>query len=359
MERKAVKVVLLGFGSVSQHVCKILLEKQNNAKESAIKGKIIVVAACDSSGGVYSPSGLDLAALLKHKESKKYLFEYSDENSNSSPSELRRFKTGLELVTEVSYDLLVDASPVNLETGYPGYQCAKKALERNLNVVFANKAPLVLDYAGIRHLESQSKGCIRFSATVCGGLPVINVGQRDLVGAHISSIEGIFNSTTNYVLSQMQQGFSRESALKTAQERGIAEADPTLDVAGIDSANKLVIIANTLLERQSSVKLSDVKVKGIEQVSQKDLSQANLEGCTIKLLASAKYDAELGTYQYAVGPTKVPLNSFLGNSNETDMCIVFTTDIYETISLKTNETGVFPTSAAVIRDILHLSFGSE
>ena len=126
------------------------------------------------------------------------------------------------------------------------------------NIVLANKAPLVLAYQDLMMLARLKPASqVLFSATVCGGLPVVNVGRRDLCCGRIRSVRGIFNSTSNFILSQMENGNSRKEALQIAIDRGIAEADPTLDVEGIDTANKLTIIANSILDY--SVTLSDVR----------------------------------------------------------------------------------------------------
>mmetsp|Transcript_27793 Transcript_27793/g.33990 ORF Transcript_27793/g.33990 Transcript_27793/m.33990 type:complete len:296 (+) Transcript_27793:55-942(+) len=294
MESTHIKVVLVGFGSVSQHFCKIILLKQRPKK---LFERIRVVGVCDSSGAIYDENGFSLQQLLNHKE-KTGLVEFA---STQNQEQIRSFKDAEEMVKSIpSYDVLVDASPVNLNDGNPGLQCARISIARGANVVFANKAPLVLDYKGLHDLAIEQKVEIAFSATVCGGLPVINVGQRDLVGADFVSIKGIFNSTTNYILSQMELGNSREHALAEAQKTGIAEADPHLDVAGIDTANKLVIIANSLLKIDTPIRLEQVVICGIEKISKQDLDSAKAEGYTIKLVASATMDKNMKKYSYTV-----------------------------------------------------------
>ena len=200
---------------------------------------------------------------------------------------------------------------------------------------------------------------VLFSATVCGGLPVVNVGRRDCVLWENPICPGIFNSTSNFILSQMENGNSRKEALQMAIDRGIAEADPTLDIEGIDTANKLTIIANSILDY--SVTLSDVSVEGISNVTTLDMEEAK-DGKVIRLVASAtllepQEDIGLNTiprYSLSVAPKRVEARSFLGSCQETDMCVVFESSEFETISMKTNEQGVYPTSAAMIRDCTHI-----
>ena len=149
-------------------------------------------------------------------------------------------------------------------------------------------------------------------------------------------------------------------ALQIAMERGIAEADPTLDVEGIDTANKLTIIANSILEY--SVTLADVSVEGISNVTTLDMEEAKRDGKVIRLVASATLlepQEDIGLnpiprYSLSVAPKRVEARSFLGSCQETDMCVVFESSEFETISMKTNEQGVYPTSAAMIRDCTHI-----
>lgn len=175
----------------------------------------------------------------------------------------------------------------------------------------------------------------------------MNVGTRDLRGASFKCIEGIFNSTSNYILAEMEAGRSREDALKEAQRVGIAEADPTLDIEGLDTANKLVILSNEVLGER--IKLEDVNICGITNVTEEEVTSALNDGECIRLVARAATDGN-STYKYTVSPERVKLDSHLGSCRGTSMCCRYVTDIFETIDLCTDEKGVWPTAAAVLRD---------
>jgi homoserine dehydrogenase len=285
---------------------------------------------------------------------------------------------------------LIDLSPVNLDTGEPSLSLLRCALRRGVSAVLANKAPLVLDFAGLKaaaahgtaartsgggekHVDAAApRACsgpprLAFSATVCGGLPVVNVGVRDLRGATFECIEGIFNSTTNFILAEMEAGRGRADALREAQRVGIAEADPTLDVEGLDTANKLVILSNEVLGQ--AVTLADVSITGISAVTDEDVRGALAAGECIRLVARAVRRGPTaaaaaaggavkcgGAFTYTVAPERVKIDSHLGNCQGTSMCCRYVTDIFETIDLRTDEKGVYPTAAAVLRDcfdVLH------
>ncbi|MCO6449702.1 MAG: homoserine dehydrogenase [Caldilineales bacterium] len=342
-EPAVIKLILIGFGSVHRTFARILLDKRELlTRRYGLDLRVVGIA--DSGGATYHPegNGLDPAALLAHK---------------AIGASARTFPGGqplpdaLSLAQTADYDLLLEASPVNLRDGEPALSCIRAALGSGRSAVLANKAPLVLDYAGLHELAASKGSGLTFSATVCGGLPVINVGQRDLVGADIRRIEGIFNSTTNYILSSMAAGEDYASALAEAQRRGIAETDPALDVEGWDTANKLVIIANAVLGYPAT--LNEVEVQGITGVTSAELAVAQRAGEVIKLVASAEQTRS--GYRLDVCPRSVPASSFLGGISEWQMGIAFFTDIYEDIYLKIDEREPTATAAAMLRDVISLS----
>lgn len=336
------RLLLIGFGAVQRHFCRILLEKAGELDER-YDFVPIVVGVADSRGAVYRPEGLNLQALLSHKQSGQSVAAFSGGRPLAGAVTLAQF---------AGYDLLLEASPVNLTDGEPALTCIRTALALSRGVVLANKAPLVLDYAGLHELAGRHSARLAFSATVCGGLPVINVGQRDLVGATVNRVEGIFNSTTNYMLCRMAAGESYAGALAEAQRRGIAETDPGLDVGGWDTANKLVIIANAILGM--AARLADVKVQGIDDLHGKSNQPNPRSDQTIKLVARAERQAN-GSYALSVGPEALSNDHFLAGVSDWQMGIIFHTDIYEEIYLKIDEKGPLATAAAMLRDVLDLS----
>jgi homoserine dehydrogenase len=228
--------------------------------------------------------------------------------------------------------------------------CVRAALGRGKDAVLANKAPLVLDFAGLHTLARAQNAGLAFSATVCGGLPVINVGLRDLVAADIHKVEGIFNSTSNYILTRMAAGESYDDALAEARRRGLAETDPSLDVDGWDTANKLVIIANAVLGIPA--RLDDVSVTGIRSLNADAIARTRADGMMYRLIATAARTDD--GWQMDVQPRLVPLHSFLGGIDLWEMGIIYHTDIFEDMYLKIDERGPLATAAAMLRDSVNL-----
>ena len=334
-----IRTVLSGLGNINRSLLKILEMKEEQLKRS-FGLEFTIVGVADSSGSAASSSGFDAGDLRAFKEQGGRIADLPEGTSDSIQ----------DLVGKIEADLILEASPVDRETGHPGLQVTRAALRRGMYVVLANKAPLVLDYAGVHALAKDNGVELAFSATVCGSLPVINIGRRDLVVAEIESLRGILNSTSNFVLGEMEQGRNYDEAIVEAQKRGIAEADPSLDVEGWDTANKLVIIANAVLGVPTG--LQDLKVKGITEVTPGDLSEARERGKTIKLLARARRSGD--GYDLEVGPCEVNRDEFLGRCFSWQMGVEIQSDIYGCSYHKNSDREPLPTAAAMLRDAVNL-----
>ena len=175
-----------------------------------------------------------------------------------------------------------------------------------------------------------------------------------MAGATIHLLEALPNLTTSYILDQMARGQGYAQALAAAQAQGCAEADPSLDVEGWDAANKLVILANSVLGMPAT--LDDVSVEGITGVTLEDLEQARAKGQAIKLLARAARQSD-GRYTLTVAPTPLPAEHPLAQLGGQQMGIVYHTDIYGTISAAILETEPVPSAATMLRDLLSI-YGS-
>jgi homoserine dehydrogenase len=182
----------------------------------------------------------------------------------------------------------------------------------------------------------------------------VNIGQRDLVACDIRSVAGIFNSTSNSILAAMARGESYADALHQAQVDGIAEADPSLDVEGWDTANKLVIIANSILHIPAT--LADVQpVTGITGITPEQIQAEQAQGRVVKLVARAIQGQATGAYRLSVQPEWLPAGDFLAGVSGWEMGIVFDTDIMGLQQLKVDERGPVPTAGAMLRDVIRLA----
>ncbi len=338
---RTVRVALVGLGHVGRSFLELMTLKRKTLRDR-YGLELALVGVADSSGAVLGAGRIDHANLLRHKRAGRGVGQYPRLGHRGMPA--------VEMVRQVDADVILDASPVNLRTGQPGLDCARIALKRRMSVVLANKAPLVLAYQELAEEARRQGVSLRFSATVCGSLPVINMGQRDWVACDIHRIEGILNSTTNYILSSMEVGRSFEDALREAQVEGVAEADPSLDIRGWDTANKLVIIANAVLGVPAT--LEDVDVLGIQHITVEDMAAARARGQTIKLIAVAHRRND--EYRFSVHPAALPLDHPLASVSGWEMGILWHTDIMGVQFAKVDERGPMPTAAAMLRDVVGL-----
>ena len=338
---KRVGLALVGLGNVGRRFLRLLFEREDTLRE---KYGLAFSVHCviDSSGVAVSDDGFDLPRLLEHKMCGLKL------------RELREFDEGLTLAValdSVQCEILLEASPVDLNTGNPGLSNCRTGLEHGLHLVLANKAPLALAQAELDRLAADADVGILYSATFCGGLPVLNIVRRDMVCGKILGFRGIFNGTTNFILEEMLKGRGYADALRETQERGIAEADPSIDVGGWDTAAKLVIAANSTAG--TMITLADVSVSGIENVQPDRLQQCRREGSVLKLLATAERIDD--DWRFRVDPTPVPIASFLGTCSGWEMAVEIQSDIYGKSFHKLREREPVPTAASMLRDAVHLA----
>lgn len=317
-----------------------------------------VCGIAELGGCAVDPDGLDLAAVLATLTAGKPL--------GTMPAVGRPGMTSRQLIEECRPDILLEATPVNLADGEPGLSAVRAALTAGVHVVLANKGPLALRYRELAGLSDLADGWgsrylsvtprqnarprLRFSATVAGALPVLNMGQRDLAGDRIIRFEGVLNGTTHSILRAMERGLTYQTAVADAQARGIAEADPTLDVSGCDSACKLVITANAVLGMPAT--LADVEINGITALTQAEVAGHLARGQRLVLLCLAT-EAREG-YALSVRPAPVRADHPLARLTPDEMGAVYYTEHVGRLFGASLEPGPEPASAAILRDVIDI-----
>ncbi|MEN3939900.1 homoserine dehydrogenase [Prosthecobacter sp. SYSU 5D2] len=229
------------------------------------------------------------------------------------------------------------------------YDLVCAALRAKKIVVTGNKALLAERGQELFALAEECGVPIYFEAAVAGGIPIIQVLQEGLVGNRILSIHGIINGTCNYILTRMSQaGLSYEDALNEAQEKGYAEADPTLDVSGWDAAHKAIILAS--LSYGFWIPTSCVHVEGVDKIDIQDFKFAKRLGYTIKLLSVIRADKD-GLVEVRTQPTLVPLSHVLANVSGSFNALLVNGDIVGETLFYGRGAGQDPTSSSVISDL--------
>ncbi len=226
-----------------------------------------------------------------------------------------------------------------------------KAIENGKHVVTANKALLSVHGNEIFQAAAKNNVEVGFEASVGGGIPIIKALKEGLVANRINSIKGIMNGTANYILSQMtDHGTPFQEVLKEAQELGFAEADPTYDVEGIDTAHKLAILMT--IAYGWNVHLDDITVEGISSIEPIDIQFAKKFGYRIKLLAISRNHGD--HVEARVHPTMVPEHHMLANINGAYNGILFQGDTVGDVLLYGQGAGMMPTGSAVAADVVDI-----
>jgi homoserine dehydrogenase len=229
-----------------------------------------------------------------------------------------------------------------------------RALQGGKQVVTANKALLAQHGDEIFEAAERCKRLIRFEASVCGGIPIINVLQESLLSNEIEEITGILNGTTNYILTKMtEEGSDYREALREAQSRGYAEADPSSDVEGYDAAYKLAILSYLAFGIKPDVK--GIQREGISRLTRQDILAAKERGLCIKLIANAQKTK--GEYRLGVYPKLIPLNHPLAGVSGVNNAVLIKGNAVQELMFCGQGAGEMPTGSAVVSDIIALARG--
>jgi homoserine dehydrogenase len=330
---KAVRISIIGFGYVGAGVAEVIRRKREViARKYGLDIKIVGIA--DLSGIFIDEDGLNEAEILKLKTGAK---------NWEKPEDM----TTLDVIKDVEHEVMVETTPTNVVNGEPGLTHIITALESGRHVVTSNKGPLALEYSRLMELAAKQGKELKFEATVGGAMPIISLVRENLAGNGILSIQGILNGTCNYILTRMaEEGLPYEHVLKEAQELGLAEAEPSKDVDGIDTAVKLVILANSVFGMNATYK--DVAVAGIAEITPDALKLADAAGYVIKLIGEVDKEGCL-----KVRPRLVPKDDPLNVSGTLNVATI-KTDLAGAITVIGKGAGPIEAASAILSDIISI-----
>ncbi|MDP6944578.1 MAG: homoserine dehydrogenase [Myxococcota bacterium] len=258
------------------------------------------------------------------------------------------------LLTEAASQVIGDPTIDVIAEVIGGYEPARthllSALAEGKHVVTANKALLARHGAELFRAGDAAGRDLIFEASVGGGIPVIRTLREGLASEHIDAIRAIINGTSNYILTEMADGAAYRDALESAQELGYAEADPTMDVGGVDAAQKLSILISLCWGAQIS--FEDIPTQGLDTASQIDMAYAEAFGYTIKPLAVARAHAD--GIEARVAPALVDARAMLGSVQGAFNAVHIESDALGPVLLYGQGAGMLPTAAAVVSDIIEL-----
>ncbi len=315
-----INVGIIGFGTVGSGVVEALNKKRAYLKRR-LGANINIVKICDK----------DLRKKRFVRVDKRLLTKNVNDILNNPK---------IDIVVELIGGI------------HPAHEIISKALDNKKHVVTANKALLAKEKKSLFEKAVRNNVQLRFEASVAGGVPIIKALREGLVANRVNSIYGIINGTCNYILSGMTNcGIDFDSALKDAQKKGYAEKLPEIDISGLDSAHKLAILAS--LSFGIDVKLSDMHVEGISDITEADIRYAAEWGYLVKLLAIAKVTPK--GLEVRVHPTLVPKKHPLASVDKNFNAIFLNTDMLGDSLFYGKGAGSIPTASAVISDIVDIS----
>lgn len=337
-----IKLAIIGLGNVGRAFAEQLTQRHGWLKD-AFGVEPCIVGAADCSGAVVDRDGLDVAALVRIKAAGGKLADAVG-GSSASPSEI------VERFAEAGAQVIIETLPSNLQNkGEPAIAFVSEALTRSLHVVTANKA--VLLFAGPRLEQLAASRGVHFahSGATCAALPTLSFARRELLGAEITAMRGILNGTTNYILTRInEEGLSSEAALAAAQAAGIAEPDPRYDIEGWDSAAKLLILANALMQTQAG--FDDVARRGIDTIPSGLIEESRAAGGALKLLAEAK--RRDGRVELSVAPQIVLPTDSLFAVRGSNKAIEFHTDLYGVLLVAGGASSRMAVAATLLKDVI-------
>ena len=335
-------IALVGFGTVAQGLCKILLEKRDLLKREHQFEFEIVAVSTRSRGTMFHPAGLSLSYL-----------NYLSQNNTPFIENVKDWDA-VDMIRESNASVVIELSHTNLADAEPALTHCQTAFKTGKHIISGNKGPAALAYFEMKAM-AKKRGCAFLNeATVLSGTPTFSFFHATLKGNQVSGMRGILNGTTNYMLSEMESGSSYDNALQQADKLGYLEADQSADIDGYDAQAKLAILASELFDL--SIDLTDIKREGISAITQVHIEEARRESKRWKLVATLSVGGDKTIAQ--VVPEKLDLSDPLAQVNGTSNAITFSTDLLGDVTISGPGAGGVETGYAVLSDLLTLNAGA-
>lgn len=334
---RTLRLGLLGFGNVNRTLVELLLKKDSELRERYGIGWIITGIASRRIGWRASAQGFEVRDLL--------LAQSAEALKELDGVETRDCSEWLDASRP---DVVFEATSLNVDNGQPAVDHIRKALEHGAHAITANKGPIVHGYAELREVARQHGRQFLFESTVMDGVPIFSLFQNCLPALEVIGFKGILNSTTNVILTGMEQGFTFADSLARAQAIGVAESDASDDIDGWDAAVKVSAIATVVM----GVHLppQEVQREGIRALSGEDVRNARKAGMPYKLVCRVRrQDAGVNA---SVRPERVPLSDPMTLVDGTSSIIQFETDIFPGLTITEENPGLYATAYGMLADFI-------
>ncbi|MBQ1959846.1 MAG: homoserine dehydrogenase [Firmicutes bacterium] len=338
---KELKLALLGFGNAGRAFGRLLMNKHDEIKKEYDTDVKVVAIATGSRGNLYNPEGLDVSAAIDDIE---------NEGKFAAGRGLTDMST-IELVEKADYDVICEMTPLNIFTGQPATDHIRGAFARGKHAITANKGPVAWHFSALKKQAEEAGVCFFYETTVMDGTPVFNLVEHTLKMAKVTEVSGILNSTTNFILEEMEKGCEYEDIMERGRALGFVEADPAMDIEGYDAAAKITALLNVLMD--AGITPDMVDRKGIEDITYEDIEKARAEGKIIKLVCKGTRDEE-GKVHASVQPTLVDRTDLLATVNSTTSIVSITTDLMKKVTVVEHDPEIEQTAYGVFGDLLRV-----
>jgi len=335
-------LALVGFGNVARRFSRLIEERRDwLALDYELDCRIVGIAT-RRHGSMFQASGLDAPALAATLEGGGQL---ADDEARAADS--------LDIIgrlgrSDAALRVLIETTTLDIDAGQPAIDHVRAALQSGCDVVTANKGPAAFAYEELSALAADRGRSFLFEGAVMDGVPIFNLVRETLPAVRITGFRGVINSTTNHILSALEDGESFDVALERMQAAGIAEADPSLDVDGWDAAAKTSALANVLLRARMTPQA--VEREGIGPATARLAMAAKARGCRVRLVASAI--ATGSGVQTAVRPVELPESDLLAGLRGMANALVLQTDLLGEIAVCQLGGSLTQTAYALLSDLI-------
>ncbi len=340
---KTLRICLVGFGNAGKAFCKMLIEKEQEIENLTGYQVKVTAIATQSKGCLLDVNGIDLV---------KALDEISSHGSFQASNPSRTPVAPINLIKKSYGDILVELSTLSISDGQPAMEHIETAFNQKMHVITGNKGPIAWSFKRLSQMAVDNHVNFLYETTVMDGTPVFNLVNKTLLGCKVLSFRGILNSTTNFILEQMEKGESYESAIFLAQQHGFAEADPTLDTEGWDAAAKTSALANVLMD--ADLNPENIDRTGLSNITMDHIQSASQSKKRIKLICQGYLDKDDNEVKGKVFPCEIDSSDLFYNIDATSSILSITTDLMGTVSIIEHAPEIQQTAYGIFSDLLTL-----
>lgn len=336
-----VTLAMVGFGNVGRAFARLLLRKQPELLKQFGWQVIVTGIVTGRHGAAINPGGINLNHALELSERGQSLNVLSAQPVPQNT---------LEFLYASSAEVMIETSPVNHLTGQPAIDHIKAALQKGMHAITANKGPVVHAYKELTEMAATRGKRFLFEAAVMDGAPIFSLFRGPLPAVNLLGFRGILNSTTNYILGEMEQGRTFEEAVRQAQAIGIAETDPSADVDGWDAAIKVAALVTVLMG--IPLKPQEVERQGIRDLTPEHIAEARAAGERWKLVCTARRQGDL-LLEARVRPERVSADSPLYAIGGTSSYVEFQLDVLPGLGIVESNPGPETTAYGLLADLIN------